>query len=114
MASTTWENVNADTAIVVFGDSKPWGGFSDLSLIANARVQSVSIGIGATFDTAQIVLTDADFGDGMILQTPIQLIAITGVGINARQVTIFRGFCCQEPWQNRFFKRRSLGGMSWI
>ena len=96
MASTTWENVNTPTAMVVFSDSKPWGGFSDLSLIANARVQSVSVGIGATFDTAQIVLTDADFGDGMILQTPIQIIAISGVGVNARQVVVFRGFAVRN------------------
>lgn len=90
--STTWRNMNANSAMVLLGDSKPWGGFSNLSPINNAKVKSVSVGEGATFDTAQLTMTDADFGDGMIPYSPIKIIAIAGTGVNATQVTIFRGF----------------------
>lgn len=92
MPSTTWENMNANSTMVVFGDTAPWGGFSNLNTFSNVRVRSVQKGVGGDFDTAQLIMSEAEFGDEMVHDTPIKIIAISGEGINAIQTTVFRGF----------------------
>jgi len=96
MTSTVWENMHEVPPLIISGDIKPWSGVSYTNVLDNVRLRSITINIGSTFDTAQLVYNGKSLGDEVDYFKPIKIVTVDGTGQEAREIILFRGFVVEN------------------
>lgn len=96
MASTSYLNMLNQGKLFVFYDFKPWGGGVAPTTvpIPEAKVTSVKLGSGSSFDTASIVVPTASFGNNTPYFLPLKIIYFEPN--SGTQVVVFRGFVTSD------------------